>query len=155
MADLHSFFSALTTWLPTSVHISFPAAGDSYNDVTGALTGSWTASTNADVVGGSLDSYAAPAGACVTWNTAGIVNGRRVRGRTFIVPVARNGYDTDGTLAAALVNALDTAAANLVTASAGGLLVWHRPVSGSGGSAHPVTGHRVRDKIAVLRSRRD
>lgn len=155
MSLLHTFFNAITTWLPTSVHISFPSVGDSYNDTTGALTGSWTASSNADVVGGSLDSYAAPAGAVVNWNTAGIVNGRRVRGRTFIVPVARNGYDTDGTLSAAFVSALDLAASDLVTNSAGGLLVWHRPVGGVGGSAHSVTGHRVRDKIAVLRSRRD
>lgn len=94
---------------------------------------------------------------CVTWKTAAVIAGRRVRGRTFLGPLAQNTDDNDGTPASATLtaaNALgDAWTDNGLTDTFA--VVWHRPVSGAGGTAEDITAHQVRDKFAVLRSRRD
>jgi hypothetical protein len=152
--DISTFFDAITGLLPNDVTITIPNSGDTLNDATGALVGSWTATSGVQHVGENPGLFAGPAGACVSWQTGGIVRGRRVKGRTFIVPLAGGCYDTDGTLEAANRSTLETAADALVASAGGNLLVWSRPVAGNGGSSHPVTGASVADRVAVLRSRR-
>lgn len=100
--------------------------------------------------------YSGPSGAVINWNTADYRFGRRVRGRTFLVPLANTSYEADGTLTTAALSALRSGASELQ----GGLTeadfgVWSRPRGGSGGVFATVTGHSVPDKVAVLRSRRD
>lgn len=159
-ADIKTFFTAISSWLPTTVTISCPTEGDTLEEATGILTGSWSGGPGGTVIGGATGTHAGPAGAAVTWDTSGIATGaggkaRRVRGRTFLVPLATTAYESDGTLVLAARNAIQGAADALVSDAAGNLVVWHRPIGGAGGSAHPVTGARVADKVAVLRSRRD
>jgi hypothetical protein len=101
--------------------------------------------------------YSAASGAVVTWNTAGVRRGRRVRGRTFLVPLANSANEADGTLAAGSITTLTTAATNLMTpASARQLAVFARPTTkgGTDGNWFPVSSVRVPDRVAVLRSRR-
>lgn len=101
-------------------------------------------------------SYSGPAGAVINWNTADYRAGRRIRGRTFVVPLANTAYESDGTLTTAALTALRGGASQLV-GSAGGpeFGVWSRPRGGSGGVFATVVGSSVPDKVAVLRSRRD
>lgn len=162
LTAVKAFFDALATRLPNDVTISYPGSGDGINDTDGALVSSWTATPPAPTVGTGAGSYSAPSGAWVAWQTAGIVRGRRVQGRTFIVPLHGQEYDTDGSLVASFVAALNTAAATLVGLNPPqGILVWSRPVRDAQGnitavgSSHLMTGSRVRDKVATLRSRRD
>ena len=102
--------------------------------------------------------YAAASGAVITWRTAGIRNGRRVRGRTFIVPLYSSKYGADGSLDGATVTALNTAGTGL--SDSGSDLdfgVWARnnnPLVPNG-IWHPCTSFSVPDMNAVLRSRRD
>lgn len=152
--DVQAFFTAVRTELPSSVSITGPTGGDSIDPVTGTLTGTWSGGTGGTINGMSAAVYAGPAGAVVTWLTDGIANGRRVRGRTFLVPLSSSAYQTDGSLLAGSLTAIQSAANALVSSAAGNLLVWHRPVGGVGGSAHAVTGAKVSDRVAVLRSRR-
>jgi hypothetical protein len=96
-----------------------------------------------------------PAGGLVHWLTTDVVSGHRVRGSQFLVPLAAGNFDSAGTIVNSTVSTLLSAAQALVTACAPDLVVWHRPVGGSGGSQHVVTGASVPDKIVVRRSRRD
>lgn len=99
--------------------------------------------------------YSAASGAVVTWNTAGVRNGRRVRGRTFVVPLVGIAYQSDGTLTTQALTALNAGADAIVGAGFdSGFGVWSRPRNGSG-LFFEATGHRIVDKVAVLRSRRD
>jgi len=100
--------------------------------------------------------YSGPSGAVINWNTADYRAGRRIRGRTFVVPLANTAYDANGTLTTAALGALRTGANKLV-GDAGGpeFGVWSRPRGGSGGVFATVVGASVPDKAAVLRSRRD
>lgn len=148
-------YAELQPILPVGVAISVAGSGDTYDDATGTLVGSWTAAGAGSFNGEAAFNPAAGVGACVTWNTGLIVNGRRLRGRTFLVPLATSAYDADGTLTASALTALQSfATALLMTGPMG---VWHRPTTpgGSDGAASGVVSYRLRDKVAILTSRRD
>lgn len=100
--------------------------------------------------------YAGPVGAVVNWNTADYRFGRRIRGRTFLVPLHNGAYEADGTLNSRALSALRGFASEMV-GDAGGpeFGVWSRPRGGSGGVFATVTNGSVPDMAAVLRSRRD
>ena len=101
-------------------------------------------------------SYSGASGACITWNTFGVRAGRRVRGRTFIVPLATSGYDSSGTLSSGAMGKLNYAAGHLVGSGADSAFgVFARPRNSAPGGFYEVTGHRIQDKVAVLSSRRD
>ena len=158
---MRAFFQALVTLLPTGLKITVPAAGDVINDTTGNLVGAWTAATPpADVTGTSAAAYPGPAGAMVHWLTGGFLDGRRVRGRTFIVPITASFFDTNGTLGASTVTTIQNAANTFLTTVGTQFHIWHRPFAGDathpahiGGSA-TVTSARVPDLTVTLRTRR-
>ena len=151
---VRSFFNALIGILPSGVTIQVPGSGDTIDESTGLITGAWSTTTPASVVGTSGGVNTGASGAVVHWLTSSVVNGRRVRGRSFICPLASTAFDTAGTLTSAAITTLQTAADGLVTASAGELVVFHRPTDFAQGSEHVVTSTRVPDLAAVLRSRR-
>lgn len=153
------FFSdafSIGAMLPTGVTISFNSGVDSIDEATGELVTTTPVTKPADVVGSDSSRYAAVAGGCVTWLTGGVIDGNRVRGRTFLVPCGGGALQSDGTLDSTFVGFVNTAAAALISA-APEFTIWHRPesVAAGGGSGHPVLAFRVADKTAYLTSRRD
>ena len=158
ITGLKGFFDAMTPWLPTDVTVSVPDTYDELDETTGTLIASGTAPiAPGEFVGERTEVYSAPAGACVTWVTDDVVAGRRVRGRTFIVPLSSYATALDGSLGATALTDIRTAASDAITAMGGAFCVWHRPTTAApaSGSAHPITSFNVRDRVAVLRSRRD
>jgi len=158
-ARVRTFFAGITFCLPTPVNITISGDSQVIDPATGAITGTLSNGTPpAVVVGAGGTSYSAPSGACILWKTTTVINSRQLRGKTFIVPLTSSAYDTDGTLLASRLTDLRTAAAALVTVGAFPsdelLVVWHRPVSGAGGSAALASSSSVNDRSAVLKSRR-
>ena len=160
---VHAFYTALGMYLPNAVKIDVQADVEHLQVDTAELLGVASGGTKTTITGsaGATVNWAAPAGACITWSTAGIrtvtSKPRRVRGRTFLVPLAQNAYETDGTLAAAFLTATNQAANNLRSNTTGApLLVYARPSETPAvvGQVYSVTGHRLSDRVAVLRSRR-
>lgn len=158
-----TFFEAIKAFLPAPVIIDYMTDVEVIDILTGNLEGVRSAASVAQTVGGASGSanWVAPAGACITWSTAGLrtVNSkpRRVRGRTFIVPLASVAYDPNGNLSVSALTALNTGATGLRGNFNGQEFgIYGRP--GPGGSPagvyHLVTGHRITDQAAVLRSRR-
>jgi hypothetical protein len=159
---IRQFFSAWAFALPSGMTITVPGSGDIVEDVSGKLAGTWSVGTTPAVVTGTGGGvYAGNAGAVVHWLTGGVANNRRIRGRTFMVPLIGASYDTNGALLASALTQFQTAAAALVTSAAGNLVVWHRPIiqKGTGvvitpGSSSDVTSSRVPNLAVTLRSRR-
>jgi len=151
---VHTFWAALAPRLPEDVHIQVQNFGDVISDTTGELVDSWTADTVAVVVGSNTDGYAAPAGACVNWHTDTVVNGKRLRGRTFLVPIGPNAFQTDGSLGPTPIANIQSYADALVASESSSFVVWHRG-SGTDGTFGLITAAQVPDKVVVLRSRRD
>lgn len=151
---VRAFFDAVKGLIPSGITITVQPSGDTINDANGVINGSWTVDpAPAVVTGGSPGTWAGNAGAVVTWRTNGVVGTRRVRGRTFLVPLGSSVYDSNGLTSAAIAT-LQGAATALVTAASGSLAVWSRPTVQRSGSAHLITAATVPDLSASLRSRR-
>lgn len=152
-----AFFNGVNSLFPTDV--TYLAEGEVavLDETTGMVTDYQTVSENPQPGnGGSTGGYSAASGAVVTWNTNGVRNGRRVRGRTFLVPLGGNSYQSDGTLTSSAISTINEAAEELVgDGFDSGFSVYSRPSTGGDGGVYPVTGFRVPDMAAVLRSRRD
>lgn len=170
--DVTAFFTTIALSTPIDVHFQVEATGDIIDSATGTLTGTWVGTQQVPAIGANVSDYAAPVGACVEWLTAAVRNGHHVRGRTYLVPISRDTFDTDGTLQPNSIAAFLAAALALNGAQVGNLKIWSRPVvargawtdkfgklhaavAASAGAAFDVVGARVPDKAVVLRSRRD
>lgn len=155
-AAILSAYNAVKANIPNNVTITVPGSGDVIEDTTGELLSVWSAAGGGTVTGTASPAAAAGVGACVTYRTGGIINGRKLRGRTFLVPYSASAYDQDGTLT---VNAktFTDAFATAIMAS-GPLAVWHRPKKGgpgNDGNSYGATLAITHDKVAYLSSRRD
>jgi hypothetical protein len=149
------------------VNLQVESAGDILEDTTGVITGAWTATPVLPVVGTGAALHAAPVGASVAWLTSTILDGHRLKGRTYLVPLGSDCFAGDGTLDGPRMANIAAAAVTFVAAEAGDLVVWHRPRIATAATAyHPavtaragghglVTGSSVADVAAVLTSRRD
>lgn len=150
---LQTFWTTVKGFQATSTLYTIETAGREIDDATGALTGSWAEAT-AKVGAGSAGAVPFPdeVQGLVQWRTASIVNGRFLRGRTFLPGMGFQQTDSGNLLPATRVS-LQTAA-NALIASAAGLVVWHRPIAGSGGSHDAVSTATIWQELAVLRRRR-
>lgn len=159
VAAIKTAFSGNAGLFPPNTVITVPNSGDVIDDRTGGLVGVWNASGAGTVTGSGGPGAAAGVGLCIGWSTGGIVSGKRgprkLRGRTFLVPISRDFFDVDGTVNPGAL----TYAANIANGlqGAGPLAVWHRPTSlaAADGNSYGVISNRVRDKVAFLSSRRD
>lgn len=156
----YAFFNSIKAYLPGVVKIDVLSDVEVIDDATGTMTDVRLSTTREQVVGGSGASatWSAPSGACVTWNTGGVRNGRRVRGRTFVVPLATMAYGSDGTLDSTPLSTMQAAATLLAQPfSNRQLVVFARPTApGAGdGLSVPVTSARITDQAAILKSRRN
>lgn len=158
---IRTFFDAVKALLPTGTTINVPSSGDRIDEVTGDILGTWSvATTPAVVTCTGAGQYAGNAGVCIHWLTNTIVRGRRLRGRSFLVPVVATAFDTNGTPSATAMTTLTNAANALVTALGTTFQVWSRPQKATPehpaytGTRGPVTSARVPDLAVSLRSRR-
>lgn len=152
--SLATFFNAIKGLFPTAVTWNVPTTGDIIEITNGHITAAWTGGTGATIAGTVAGSYVAGTGAFVRWSSSQIRGTRRMRGRTFLCPLATGSFDSAGTLVDANVTTMQNAAVAL--AGTGTLQIWGRPrgVGGSDGQAGLVTGAQVPDKVTSLRTRR-
>lgn len=158
-------FADVNLIYPPATTISVQGSVDVIETTDGELTGNFSLPNAANVVGAGLAGYNALATMLLLrWNTNDIMDGHRVKGRSFLGPVS-NGVDADGTPQVGLLNeltAFGTAMMDIGVGEGPKLCVWHRPRPAT--EEHPVAreGQRATvisytavDKYAVLRSRRD
>lgn len=158
---IREFYAALASKFPINLTIQVENTGDQIESTTGQLIGTWVGTPKGVVNGSGTGAYAAPTGAAVTWNTGTVLDGSRVRGRTFLVPLTAACYDLTGNIDEVTLALLRTEASNVTTFELANFLIWHRPrvatptLPARPGSVAFVSSAVVRDSAAVLRSRRD
>lgn len=153
---LRSYFASVGVSIAAGTFINFPGTGDTIDEATGVLNGSWSMTPPAQVTCSGSGNWAMGVGCRQTWLTTGITRGRRVKGSTFLVPLGGNLYDGTGSIADATVATLNAAAATLRAADSGSMRIYSRPSTARPGTgvAHPVTGNSLPDVVSWLRSRR-
>jgi hypothetical protein len=117
--------------LPADVSWSVNPIIEAFDGVTGAITGELAAATALSPgFGTNTSSYANGVGLLIKWKSAGMFDGRRIQGRTFIVPLAGQQFDADGSVDRGVAIAWQ-AHANTYIAAMAALsvtpLVWGRP----------------------------
>ncbi len=151
-----TFASNLVSNLPTQVRLTTEAAVEVVDQTTNQLENIYNVTAAATSSGLASGGYSAAAGACIIWETGEVRNGRRVRGRTFVVPMSASLYETDGTLASAAITDLQQAASSLAGGGFSfGILARPTSTGAADGDFYTVSSGRVTDKTAILRSRRD
>lgn len=129
---------------------------------TGDLVNEITAGTAPVIVTGSVvpgAGFAAGVGFQVKWSTGQIMDGRKITGRTFVVPAA-SAAEFDGTILEATRTAAITAGNALISATGNEFCIWHKRYDNSdppkyiGGTTHVVSGCDVPDRVSVLKTRR-
>lgn len=150
---LNVFLSAVDGSLDNSVSWSIRQTGRELDDATGTLTGAWSTGLVYTGVGNNATESVADATQLLyQWITGVIVNGRFVRGRTFI-PGLTNTILSNGNVLAANVTAFTALGTTFVTDPAN-FGIWHRPSSAGSGSFHNASACSVWSELAVLRRRR-
>ena len=150
ITPLKALFTSIMTLVPNTVTVNFPVAGNDIDTASGQPTGNWTASSTSGVTGSGGINFAAPVGAVMIWKTNSYINGRQLKGKTFVVPLASGQYGSDGKLISACTNALGSAGTTFVGSSASPQ-VWSRRWNASS----TATSCSVASDTAVLTSRRD
>lgn len=149
-------FDACRVWFPSGIQL------ETSGEVALIDSGSGETVTSLDIDTRSVDGYAqgdsdfaGPVGAVVNWRTNDFRFGRRIRGRTFLVPIATSSFEDDGTLTSSARDAFRDFGSTMIGSGGPALGVWSRPRDGGGGVFATVTNSTVPDLAAVLRSRRD
>lgn len=152
-----AWLAAFRTSIPNSITTGVSATVEAVDEASGALQAFYTGTPAAAAVGTGGTAYSAPSGAVISWYTSTVRNSRRIRGRTFMVPLSTTAYEADGSLTAAKIAGWNTATTTLIATGASAELgVWSRP-SGPGatdGDWALVTSFRIPDMAAILTSRR-
>jgi hypothetical protein len=154
VSALGAYFTAWASWIPTGTTVTIQNTGDLLDIPTGQISGTWTDGTTQVVAMTGAGVYNQGVGVRVKWNTAGIRNGRRVRGSTFMVPTIGAAQATDGTPAAAALTAWNTAVSTLVTTSVSEMVTYSRPAPALAGQASEIISGSVADAVSWLRTRR-
>lgn len=148
--------------LLTTQNITVQTLVQHHDLATGALTGESTAGTAPNPVAGAVvatTAYAGGSGLVINWITGQFWNGRKVRGRTFIVP-AVSVYSSDGTITSTVQTNWQNAGAAYAATSGITPVVWAKrfepgnPGNQTAGAAFTITGATVPDRAAQLRTRR-
>ena len=159
LAHFKTIWVALAPKIVSVGVISYDTSVIAMEATTGVLTGSWSASpvTGTTCTGGSAMLPAQTQG-LISWNTAQVFNGRRLRGRTYVpAPDEADNSGTIGAPGASYIVQLNAAIAAMNTAVTGGSLpvVWHRPTPGGSNGGHgAITGGTARPYWSVQVKRR-
>lgn len=152
---LADFWGNFDGSLASGVEWTIRTEGRVLDEATGGLVGFWTSTTpyTAVATGGSTPVPNASQ-ALIQWYTSDVVAGRRVRGRQYI-PGLSSALTVQGELSTSVQATLNGHITTYLADPNNALVIWHRPVAGSGGSIHSVSSGKIWDELAVQRKRRD
>lgn len=152
-AALDVFLTAVSELLGTNIDWVIEPTGRILDDSTGGLTGFWSEPTVHQGSGTAVSGAIVPDASQILlrWRTSTVTSGRLLQGRTYIPGLWASAVD-DGEIDAEAFADLTSFVNTFVPTS--GLVIWHRPTGGSGGSTADVTSGSVWNELAVLRNRR-
>ena len=153
-ADLVTFFGAIANRFPTGLTWTIPSSGDLIDVATGELSGTWSGESGGAVAASGGNGYVQGAGCSIEWQTAGIRNGRRVLGRTFLCPLDNGAWSTSGVLNGAVVTALNSALNAYLSANPWGRIYSRPTATNPTGAMHDITSGGIPVTVSWLRSRR-
>ncbi|AXH79509.1 MAG: hypothetical protein [Circular genetic element sp.] len=164
VAPIVTFFTAIKDLFPNGLSITVPSTGDAIDTADNKIVGGWTGSGGGTATSTTTTApYSGTSGALVHWSTNAVLNGRRLAGRTYLVPLGQTQYANDGSLATTAVTSITNAANALIAALTPSLIVYGPPRDagtlgptdpGKASISSPAIAATVPDLAVVMRSRR-
>lgn len=157
VARVRAFWEAIKALMPAGVFVLVSGDVDVLDETNGALVTGFAVASPATVVATGSEALPLATSMLLTHQTGTIIDGRRLKGRTFISPVS-DSTNIDGLTTSASRATIAAAANAMITGSTSSFpVVWHRPkLPGPfGGTIAPTTSFSVGSNYATLRSRRD
>jgi hypothetical protein len=162
----HGLFTDLGSMLCSQMTFTTLGTVEVLDDATGELQGTYIGQEPVGTGPGSGSYGPIASGLLIRWGTNDVANGRHVRGRTFIVPLATNMGNAAGVIDVSHRQTAQNAAETYIGSGGEAVVpvIWHRPVytgpSGSrvlsrAGASFDVKNASVMTGFTVLRSRRD
>lgn len=157
VARVRAFYFALAAVLCTTVTVLVQGAVETIEEETGVLTGAYTTTPPAAVVGtGATPQMAPHVSLVVRLVTQQVVNGRILQGRTYVGPLSSvTGTNTGTPSTGSGTAALAAIVALLSTTSTEEPVIWHRPKAAGSGTSGTIVGGSAWSSFGSLRSRRD
>lgn len=149
-----AFWDAIRDRIPNNCTLTVDGTADVIVAETGVLTGTASVGTTTNLTGTDAGAFGVGVGARIRWETGAVVNGHRVVGTTFVVPMGTTAFSGDGYITDPVATDFQTAGAALITASSGNLVVWTRPKGGAGSGVSHVSACSVPREPSWLRSRK-
>lgn len=155
LVPFFDFYDAIKAGIPTNTTITVEGTGNILDEETGAVTGVWGPLTDRVIDCSGGGDYAGGVGITVRWKTTDFSTGRRLQGRSYLVPTVGAVFGADGLLDSSYRDTVQAAAQDMMEALDPEFGVWHRPVSDAGGNLVTVSSVQVPLTAAILRSRRE
>ena len=141
---VRTFFEAIKSHLVNGTQYAYPSVCDVLDVDTGKVVGVQTVTSLSPTTStATTQQYSGATGSMVRWITNGFVNGNRVAGRTFLIPLPSTEFNTSGSIATASQTAFQAAATALITAMNPGFLIYARPFPGRNEPGKPVIPARL------------
>jgi len=158
-AAVTAFYANLVAYYPSGWTAQVQPVVQIFEASTGALLRE-QAITPVSVVSGSGSGSWGPTatGAVAVWHTSAVINGRLLKGRTFLNPLIASSYNSSGRLSGTVQTGIQSSGAVLAALSTPIMAVWHRPfpnAAAANGAVGHMSGCTVPDAESMLRSRRD
>lgn len=150
-AKLRTFYESLKANMPNDISVTYPIEAITRDTVTGAQTAFTALTTAADTTGTWANAWPTGSGICLVLETGGVVAGRRLRGKWFLVPW--NMADVNGLIQASIKSNVEAAFATLLSDLSGigsNLMVWSR----KHGTAISVTSGHCKNHTSLMRRRK-
>lgn len=164
--SVRELLTGFTTVLRTDWSIQVEQTVQNFSLDTGKLTGEAMAGAKPPAILGAsaaTTNYAGGVGGRILWRTGVVIDGRKVVGRTFVVPLV-GAAGTDGLIFTGLVTSVGLKTAAYVAQPSARPVVWHKrftapiepgePPVYAGGNAVPINSGALQRTVSSLRSRR-
>jgi hypothetical protein len=154
-ASSRVLLAASASNMPTGVGYNCATTAQVFTDAGVLMSEVGVTSVPSPINGSGGTTYPGGVGAVIYWNTGSVNGGHKVRGRTYLVPLATGAFAADGTLNTALVSGLQTAVNTFVGANPPPCV--NTRTLGKPGRVNAtiqVLSGTVKDRTAFLRTRR-
>ena len=156
-ANWRTFLDSIKAIIPTIVTLTVQPTASFHQD-DGTLIGEAAiVSPPAPVIGTGAGAYLSASGLLILWNTGAVNGGKKIRGRTYFVPMTANAAQSDGTIVETNRTTVQSAATTLVASTPPPAINSRARASNPTATDATVivVSANVPDKQVVLRSRRD
>lgn len=122
------FLDAIKTYFPAPLTWNVNPVWKLLDETNGKMTGVGGGGAQPAIAAQGSTSYASAQGAQIKWGTNGFNRGRRVWGRTYLVPLIQAAHGAGGLITSTTVGTINSAAEVMRQAYTGNMVVWSRPV---------------------------